>query len=183
MKKLTGFIVMLVMSGLVFSLKMFPVNVIKDLGKEYIDIIDQKNDVRVEVPLDPSLSTFITKLDKVKHLVEAKKFDVNFDLSFENGTMKPLHFASYHGQADIVKYLISKGVDVNARDSFGNTPLYHAILGLINNDTSNVIMILVESGSEIRKVDIDKCLENAITTICEYLKEQFNKQQTSAAEK
>ena len=41
----------------------------------------------------------------------------------------PIHNAAAEGQAFIIKYLISKGVDVNCEDRQGNTPLVEALRG------------------------------------------------------
>ena len=34
----------------------------------------------------------------------------------------PLHIASYYGQTEVVKYLVSKGANKNAKDHNGQTP-------------------------------------------------------------
>ena len=35
----------------------------------------------------------------------------------------PLHFASYCGKTDVIKYSLSKGSNKNAKDTDGKTPL------------------------------------------------------------
>ena len=35
----------------------------------------------------------------------------------------PLHFASYYGKTDVIKYSLSKGSNKNAKDTDGKTPL------------------------------------------------------------
>ncbi len=53
-----------------------------------------------------------------------------YDLNFgDNDNRCPLHLAAADGQALIVKFLISKGVNVNCEDRFGNTPLHEALRG------------------------------------------------------
>ena len=39
-----------------------------------------------------------------------------------------LHLASYFGLSDLIELLLSKGVDVDATDRFGNTPLHYAVM-------------------------------------------------------
>lgn len=48
-------------------------------------------------------------LDQVKELVEQNKFNVNQEIT----TRSPIHYAADYGQTDVLKYLITKGADVN----------------------------------------------------------------------
>ncbi|XP_060084047.1 serine/threonine-protein phosphatase 6 regulatory ankyrin repeat subunit A-like [Ylistrum balloti] len=55
-------------------------------------------------------------------------FDINTQMGQPEGLPNGctlLHIAAYRGDADICKYLISCGADVDAKDSFGRTPLYY----------------------------------------------------------
>lgn len=42
----------------------------------------------------------------------------------------PLHFAAKHGHADIVRFLIQRGANVNAMDRWQQTPFYEAVTNL-----------------------------------------------------
>lgn len=48
-------------------------------------------------------------LDQVKELIEQNSFNVNQEIT----TRSPIHYAADYGQADVLKYLICKGADVN----------------------------------------------------------------------
>jgi ankyrin repeat protein len=63
-------------------------------------------------------------LYKVSHC--GSTYDLNVR---DNDKRCPLQMAAAHGQAMIVKFLISKGANVNCEDRFGNTPLREALRG------------------------------------------------------
>ncbi len=45
------------------------------------------------------------------------------------GKLSPIFFAAKSGNPELIKYLLIKGADVNARSNFGATPLMHAVSG------------------------------------------------------
>ena len=45
------------------------------------------------------------------------------------GKLSSIFFAAKSGNADLIKYLKSKGANINARSNFGTTPLMHAVTG------------------------------------------------------
>ena len=53
---------------------------------------------------------------------------------------------------NMVKSLIDWGVDVNAIDSYGNSPLHYAVRA----KASKVVKLLVESGADVNRENIDK---------------------------
>jgi ankyrin repeat protein/serine/threonine protein kinase len=69
------------------------------------------------------------ELDKVMDL--AKKKLVNLQsCTDEEHRDTPLHWASYYGHQDIVKYLVEEGnCDVECKNNFANTPLHRAAEG------------------------------------------------------
>lgn len=48
-------------------------------------------------------------LEQVKELIEQNNFNINQEITARS----PIHYAADYGQADVLKYLISKGADVN----------------------------------------------------------------------
>lgn len=52
-------------------------------------------------------------LDQVKELIEQSSFNINQEITARS----PIHYAADYGQADVLRYLITKGADVNV--SFG----------------------------------------------------------------
>ena len=62
-----------------------------------------------------------------------------------------LHLAakSIWKQAEIVKYLVEKGVNVNGRDKHGNTPLHYAAKVNLNGNGYASTKILVDNGADV----------------------------------
>lgn len=56
-----------------------------------------------------------------------------------------LDIASYHGRTEIVRLLLDRGIDVNLKDSYGQTPLIAASRG----GTLDVAKLLVERGADV----------------------------------
>lgn len=87
-------------------------------------------------------------LKMVKLLVESGA-DVD---KGNSGKVTPLMFAINKGEVDVVKYLISKGANVNARTSFGNyTPLHYAC----SNNDLNIASILISENANPNVKDMD----------------------------
>jgi ankyrin repeat protein len=61
----------------------------------------------------------------------------------------PLHLASLNGHLEIIKYLIKKGVDVNAKNRKSQTPLHLAI----HNAHKNIIDFLLHHNANINALD------------------------------
>ena len=67
--------------------------------------------------------------------------------------LTPLHIASSYGHLDIVKYLVENGAEIDAKDSYGRTPLMEAMdsVGLGSNDNGlyAVIGYLISKGAGV----------------------------------
>jgi ankyrin repeat protein len=50
----------------------------------------------------------------------------SIDLQIKDSGFTPLHFAAQEGQFDILKLLVESGANVNAKDDWGNGPLWRA---------------------------------------------------------
>jgi len=58
---------------------------------------------------------------------------------------KPLHAAAENGNIEMVRILLDRGFDVNARDNWGETPLHNAI----SRDFLDIAKMLIEKGAGI----------------------------------
>lgn len=86
----------------------------------------------------------------------------------ENGWIL-LHHAAEHGAIDIMKFLIEKGCDVNAKSNTGYTPLYIAIeTGMFSTDMAR---LLITHGAEVGSSLHKAVLLNDIQLVKEALSE------------
>lgn len=60
-----------------------------------------------------------------------------------------LHFAAVNGYVDIVKVLLEKGADVNAKNNYRHTPLHSAVI----NGNVNVVNALLGEKADVKAVD------------------------------
>ncbi|OWF39532.1 Serine/threonine-protein phosphatase 6 regulatory ankyrin repeat subunit B [Mizuhopecten yessoensis] len=60
-----------------------------------------------------------------------------------------LHIAAYRGDPSICKYVISCGVKVDAKDSFGRTPLYYAA----RHNSRYLLKCFEKTGADISVLD------------------------------
>jgi len=86
-----------------------------------------------------------TTVKNVELFMQWCNLDVNATDS-HGGTL--LREAAYSNNLDVVKYLVEKGADVNAKDRFEHTPLY-----LTSNP--DVVKYLVEKGADVYAKDDD----------------------------
>ena len=97
---------------------------------------DRNADLLVDSALNGDLA-------KIKQLVEQQGVDVNAQYSSTGGTA--LMYASLRGHLEIVKYLISKGADVNAKNDDGWTALMYASL----RGHLEIVKYLISKGADI----------------------------------
>jgi ankyrin repeat protein len=79
-------------------------------------------------------------LDAVKRIIEEGNADVNWT---------PLFWAIERDRIDICRLLIEKGVDVNHKNSYGNTPLILAVI----EAKVNIIFMLLISGANVHHIN------------------------------
>ncbi len=74
-------------------------------------------------------------VDRVKAVLGKGHHDVNglnywqTDIDPGGWRRTPLHVAVLHGHAELARFLLSEGADVNARTKYGDTPLHFAVQG------------------------------------------------------
>ena len=84
-----------------------------------------------------------------------------------------LHLAALGGHPSVVEMLVQKGLDVNAVDGSGKTPIYVSIdqvnSKICENDFNCIVRILIQSGADLGPREIDNCeitpLERALIEI------------------
>jgi len=88
-------------------------------------------------------------LMQVKWYITSGRIPLNEPISQTEYKMTPLHIAASAGQLEIVKFLVSRGARLEARDDNTWTPLHYA--AFIENPA--VIDFLLESGAEVDAAD------------------------------
>ena len=86
-------------------------------------------------------------------LAQVRSF-LNDDISLVKSTRNDsgstlLHIAAEDGYREIIKLLLSKGIDINVRDEAGNTPLHKAVL----NGELESVRLLLSRGADINARD------------------------------
>lgn len=71
--------------------------------------------------------------------------------SDDRGGMTALHGAANQCKTEVIKWLLEKGSDINARDHKGRTPLMHAA----GNGGKDHLQPLLDAGADIGAVDND----------------------------
>jgi cytohesin len=82
-------------------------------------------------------------ITEITSMLDADSSAVN--TKCKHGRM-PLHFAAFCSKADIIKLLIEKGADANARDNNNFTPLYYA-------RDAETAELLIKSGAKVNVCD------------------------------
>jgi len=81
--------------------------------------------------------------DSAKQLLKSKRADINSNGEKTEPSWNESQELAENIKIEVVRFLISKGADVNAKDYFGGTPLYDAVYWA----STDVIEILLESGA------------------------------------
>lgn len=75
----------------------------------------------------------------------------NIKLTLDPNKQTPLHFAARFGRTNIIKKLLQKDVDVNAKDFAARTPIFYAIL----RGHKEAAELLIEKGADTNLKDSD----------------------------
>ena len=113
----------------------------------------KKNLLRIEEELHIENDIFKAckegKLRNVKYLIETQNIDICIKGEYE---ITPLHDACQYGQHEIAEYLISKGADVNAKETlYGRTPLHCAC----EKDNIQIVDYLISKGADKNAKDVN----------------------------
>lgn len=79
--------------------------------------------------------------EEIHRLVDLLHVDLNQSYEYE-GT--PLHVAVKEGDTELVKYLLEKGANPNAKGAFGETPLHIAV----DRGYLDIVKLLLENGAD-----------------------------------
>lgn len=86
-------------------------------------------------------------LEQIKYLVEEKGFDVNYAGEFRRTTV--LHWASGSYNIELVRYLVSKGARIGAKDYELKTALHYAA----QSGTLETVIFLIRRGANPKYKD------------------------------
>lgn len=109
------------------------------------------------------------KVRCLKILVEIGKVD--HDTTLENGDVTALMWASQRNHPGAIRYLCSLGIDIEKKDTSGNTALIHAAL----TGNLDVVKALLEAGARLDCVDnggagaVFSALRNSYPEVAKYL--------------
>jgi len=96
----------------------------------YNDLVRKGNLVKVQQKMEERQEKFIQYSDDDK--------------------VTPLHVAAIWGYLDIVKFLVEKGFDINAKDAWNKTPLYRAVA----KDHFEIAKFLIAKGADKSVKDV-----------------------------
>ena len=84
--------------------------------------------------------------ENINVFLESTIVDINtYDLEGHGSYPSPIHAASNSNDIELVKFLISKGADVNLLSEYIYTPLHHAVM----NNSIEMVKLLIENGADI----------------------------------
>ncbi len=100
--------------------------------------------------LNTIIDKIYSKIKKKRHvkikIKETQVINKGVDIKFRNKNYAPLHVVcQMPNSITLVKKLLAKGADVNAKDSNGYTPLFHSI----KTGNDKVSKLLIEKGAKI----------------------------------
>ena len=93
-------------------------------------------------------------VEQLKRLLQNRRGCVDVQRFFSERDERgktPLMWACLNNSVDVIKFLLSNGVDLYARDSSGQTPFLHACRG----NTREVLDFLARRGARIHDIDND----------------------------
>ncbi len=80
----------------------------------------------------------------------------------EKNAMTPLLWAAQHGHTDVVKLLLDRGADVNAKDTLGQTALSH---GAFINGRTEIVRLLKQAEERLPESQVAKLSSGKVSEI------------------
>lgn len=100
----------------------------------------------------------------------ALKSNANPNVVSKDSGFTPLHFAAQEGHTEVVQLLIDYKADINAKDSYGNSPLWRA------GNKEEIGLLLVKHGADIHQENnYGKSPANSPAMAYQYLKKIADK--------
>lgn len=141
-------------------------------------IINQKIEPNIEMSLELSFVTGVVSINWseiptfnaiIQDDVENVKKSINSGFSVntkDNGGKTALHFATESGNLEIVKFLLSKGAKVNAKDKFNRTPI---ILLDVEDDEEaiEILKLFIAKGADLNVQDKDYYNRTLLMNVCD----------------
>jgi ankyrin repeat protein len=85
-------------------------------------------------------------LERVKALIKAQPKLINVKENDKN-KQTPIHYAVINGRDQVIKFLLSKGADINAQNLYGNASLHLAV----KSSHENIVKLLLEHGADYKQ--------------------------------
>lgn len=120
-----------------------------------------------EEDVESALSALIEIVQKPGAMLYIQQHRAEVGHYFENKTLlnardhsgyTPLHYAASEGPLDVVKYLVAKGADINAKNNADETPFILTILRFYDWSFSDLIpwvQFFLEAGADVALEDAD----------------------------
>ena len=108
---------------------------------------------------------------KIKYINECDDYYVDINDSDEDG-YSFLHYAVLKSDVESIPILINKGINIEAKDSSGNTALYLAI----SSDQQDIISTLIDHGADIDKIYYEKNSRSLLSRGEVFFKSKFKEE-------
>lgn len=117
------------------------------------NLIDANETNQTLIPLRKALDS--NDIEGVKKILKSdNNIIVNTDMIFKR---RALHYAAFHNNTTLTKYLIAHGADIHHKDELGKNALAYAI----ENNATKTAKLLIESGVDVNEVVfVQNYLEN-----------------------